>query len=72
MRFMEINDGYVLPVNLDEQIVLKELEENSFLEKDKLDEYYQSIAEQMRSKGLLKQTKKNNKIVFVPNQGEPK
>ena len=69
---MEINDGYVLPVNLDEQIVLKELEENSFLEKDKLDEYYQSIAEQMRSKGLLKQTKKNNKIVFVPNQGEPK
>lgn len=72
MRFMEINDGYILPVNLDEQVLLRELEERDFLVREDLDPYYKNIAQQMRSKGLLKQTYKDNKVVFVPNQGESK
>ena len=71
MKFMEINDGYILPVYLDEQHVLRELEEHDFIEHDKLTEYFQQVADNMRSKGLLNKVKKDNKIVYVPNQGDP-
>ena len=70
MKFMEINDGFILPVYLDEQTVLKDLEENGFIDESNLTEYYQQIAEDMMSKGLLKKAKKSGKIGYTANQGE--
>ena len=70
MKFAEISQGYILPINIDEQELMRVLEENDYVLKEDLDDFGQHLAEKMVSKGLLNRFKCEDKIAYGPNQGE--
>lgn len=71
MKFMEITGGFILPVNNDEQELIRVLEKNDSIWKADLDDFGISIAEKMVSKGLLTRIEEHDKIGYKPNIGDP-
>ena len=67
MRFMEITGGFILPVNNDEEELIKVLEKHDLIWESELDEYGVSIAEKMVGKGLLNRVEREDKIGYEPN-----
>jgi len=67
---MEITGGHFLPVNNEEQEIIRILEKEETVWRSELDEYGCSLADKMVSKGLLNRIEKDEKIGYRPNLGD--
>jgi hypothetical protein len=68
MRFREFQGGIQMPVSLEEEALIKKIDDSQGItEKDKLNERELELARKMVSRGLLNRFRTNEKTFYVVN-----
>lgn len=67
MRFVEIVNGFLTPVNNEENVLLDHIQSNSPVSKESLNEREQELARNLTSRGVLIRFKIDDKLHFKLN-----
>jgi hypothetical protein len=72
MRFREFQGGIQMPVSLEEEALIKKIDDSKegITEKDELDERELELARKMVSRGLLNRFRTNEKTFYMVNKLE--
>jgi hypothetical protein len=72
MRFREFQGGIQMPVSLEEEALIKKIDDSKegITEKDNLDERELELARKMVSRGLLNRVRTNEKTFYMVNKLE--